>query len=46
MYVPKPEVIGGFPRGAHDITSGDVILINEKTLVVKDLTYDGRGPGA
>ena len=42
---PGRGFVGKFPIGSkHDI-SGDIYVKDNKTLVIRNFTYSGRGPG-
>lgn len=43
---PGPHVLPSFSRLAHGVRSGDVVVTDEKTLVINNLFYDGQGPDA
>ena len=34
------------PEILHDVTSGHVTFINQRQVLIENLTYDGLGPGA
>ena len=36
--------IGSFHSHAHDVV-GDVYAVDERTIFIKDFSYDGQGPG-
>lgn len=42
---PKPQVIGQFSELAHSVRSGNVTVLDDRTIHIKDLHYDGLGPG-
>ena len=43
--VPKEKSLGPLPSLAHGVKSDDVIIIDSKTFLIKNLYYDGAGPG-
>lgn len=36
--------IGSFQTYVHDVV-GDVFAVDERTIFIKDFSYDGQGPG-
>lgn len=43
--IPKEKSLGPLPTLAHGVKSDDVIIVDSKTLLIKNLYYDGAGPG-
>ncbi|CAH1784589.1 unnamed protein product [Owenia fusiformis] len=43
---PQAKSIGQFSELAHGLRSGEVVILDEKTLMVNNLHYDGQGPDA
>lgn len=42
---PKPQNLGPLTHRAHAVYSGDVTIIDDKTISILNLRYDGQGPG-
>ena len=42
---PAAKMIGEFAQRAHDVRSGDIFVQDTKTFHIKNLHYDGTGPG-
>ena len=43
--MPGPVSVGEFSRAAHGVRSGDVTVLDKRTIRIEDLHYDGLGPG-
>ncbi|XP_067928652.1 protein Skeletor, isoforms B/C-like [Watersipora subatra] len=43
---PQPQMIGQFSQLAHQVSSGQVTILDEKTIKIEQFTYDGQGPDA
>jgi len=43
---PAPRVIAPFKKLAHGVSSGQVIIKDSRTILIKNLKYDGAGPDA
>ncbi|XP_046627738.1 protein Skeletor, isoforms B/C [Neodiprion virginianus] len=46
LDVPKPRVLPEFSRFAHGLRSGNISILDSKTLYIPNLHYDGEGPDA
>ncbi|XP_048505189.1 protein Skeletor, isoforms B/C isoform X2 [Athalia rosae] len=46
LDVPKPRVLPEFSRFAHGLRSGNISILDSKTLYIPNLHYDGAGPDA
>jgi len=42
---PASQKISELSRRSHDVSSGAVQIINAKTILLPELTYDGKGKG-
>lgn len=42
---PKPQLLGQLSELAHQVRSGDVTVLDDRTISIKGLHYDGLGPG-
>ena len=43
---PKKRVLPEFKRLNHGVRSGNITILDEKTIYIPELHYDGRGPAA
>ncbi|XP_065556383.1 protein Skeletor, isoforms B/C-like isoform X2 [Artemia franciscana] len=43
---PMPQTLPEFKRFAHGVRSGNVTILDEKTIYIPNLHYDGEGPDA
>ena len=41
-----PQTLPEFKRFAHGVRSGNVTILDEKTIYIPNLHYDGEGPDA
>ncbi|KAG8222980.1 hypothetical protein J437_LFUL002703 [Ladona fulva] len=46
LEVPRPRVLPEFRRLAHSLRSGNVSILDAKTIYIPNLHYDGAGPDA
>ncbi|XP_014613047.1 PREDICTED: protein Skeletor, isoforms B/C [Polistes canadensis] len=46
LEVPKPRVLPEFSRLAHGLRSGNISILDSKTIYIPNLHYDGAGPDA
>ncbi|XP_011136070.1 protein Skeletor, isoforms B/C isoform X2 [Harpegnathos saltator] len=46
LKVPKLQVLPEFSRLAHNLRSGNVSILDSKTIYIPNLHYDGGGPDA
>ncbi|XP_032682523.1 protein Skeletor, isoforms B/C isoform X2 [Odontomachus brunneus] len=46
LKVPKLQVLPEFSRLAHDLRSGNISILDSKTIYIPNLHYDGGGPDA
>ena len=46
IRVPSPRVLTEFSRLDHGLRSGEVTILDHKTIRIPDLHYDGRAPAA
>ena len=46
VELPASKIIGTFERRAHQVSSGPVTVITDRTIMIADFTYDGFGPGS
>ncbi|XP_071440906.1 protein Skeletor, isoforms B/C-like isoform X1 [Hetaerina americana] len=46
LEVPRPRVLPEFRRLAHGLRSGNVSILDAKTIYIPNLHYDGAGPDA
>ena len=44
MYTTKGGLVGTLPTEQHRI-SGELYIVDSKTLFIEDFNYDGGGPG-
>ena len=42
---PKPQSLGQITSFGHDVSSGDITVLTDRTISIKNLKYDGAGPG-
>ena len=42
---PKARDVGVFDGTAHKVASGTVTILDTRTIYIRDLVYDGNGPG-
>lgn len=45
FQAPAPQNIGKFTTRAHNVASGEVTILDDRTISIKSLRYDGQGPG-
>ena len=45
FVAPKPQKIGKFSELAHGVSSGEVTVLDDRTIRIEGLNYDGQGPG-
>ena len=43
--IPAPVTIGAFTQRAHQVSSGAVTVLDDRTIEIKNFNYDGNGPG-
>ncbi|XP_013385793.1 protein Skeletor, isoforms B/C [Lingula anatina] len=41
---PRPQVLGPFKLTTHGVSSGNIIVLDTKTVVIPNFKYDGLGP--
>lgn len=41
---PAPQMIGEFSQLNRDVSSGEVTVLNDRQIMIKNYTYDGLGP--
>lgn len=46
LKVPKLQVLPEFSRLAHGLRSGNISILDSKTIYIPNLHYDGGGPDA
>ncbi|XP_043677738.1 protein Skeletor, isoforms B/C isoform X1 [Vespula pensylvanica] len=46
LDIPKPRVLPEFSRLAHGLRSGNISILDSKTIYIPNLHYDGAGPDA
>ncbi|XP_026669797.1 protein Skeletor, isoforms B/C isoform X2 [Ceratina calcarata] len=46
LKVPKTRTLPEFSRLAHGLRSGNITILDEKTIYIPNLHYDGAGPDA
>ncbi|XP_067929644.1 protein Skeletor, isoforms B/C-like isoform X1 [Watersipora subatra] len=46
ISVPAPVNIGTFTSRAHQVSSGDVTVLTDRSIRIESFTYDGYGPDA
>ncbi|KAK0183368.1 hypothetical protein PV327_001417 [Microctonus hyperodae] len=46
LDIPKPRVLPEFFRFAHGLRSGNISILDSKTIYIPNLHYDGAGPDA
>lgn len=46
LELPKPRVLPEFSRLAHGLRSGNISILDSKTIYIPNLHYDGAGPDA
>ncbi|XP_074107985.1 protein Skeletor, isoforms B/C [Cotesia typhae] len=46
LEIPRPRVLPEFSRLAHGLRSGNISILDSKTLYIPNLHYDGAGPDA
>ncbi|XP_043267996.1 protein Skeletor, isoforms B/C [Venturia canescens] len=46
LEVPKTRVLPEFSRLAHGLSSGNISILDSKTIYIPNLHYDGAGPDA
>lgn len=46
LEIPKPRVLPEFSRLAHALSSGNISILDSKTIYIPNLHYDGAGPDA
>ncbi|XP_057339793.1 protein Skeletor, isoforms B/C isoform X2 [Microplitis mediator] len=44
--IPRPRVLPEFSRLAHGLRSGNISILDSKTIYIPNLHYDGAGPDA
>lgn len=45
FVAPAPQAIGVFSQLAHDVASGTVTVLTDRSIQIKAMRYDGSGPG-
>ncbi|XP_037077644.1 LOW QUALITY PROTEIN: protein Skeletor, isoforms B/C-like [Pollicipes pollicipes] len=43
---PRPQRVGRLKTLEHDVSSGDIVVVDAQTLLVPDFSYDGSAPDA
>ncbi|XP_034940095.1 protein Skeletor, isoforms B/C isoform X2 [Chelonus insularis] len=46
LEIPRPRVLPEFSRLAHGLRSGNISILDTKTIYIPNLHYDGGGPDA
>ncbi|XP_063988735.1 protein Skeletor, isoforms B/C isoform X1 [Diachasmimorpha longicaudata] len=46
LDIPKPRILPEFSRLAHGLRSGNISILDSKTIYIPNLHYDGAGPDA
>lgn len=46
LEIPRPRVLPEFSRLAHGLRSGNISILDSKTIYIPNLHYDGAGPDA
>ena len=45
IQFPAPQRIGTFAMRAHQVSSGIVTVLTDRTIRIDNFNYDGNGPG-
>lgn len=46
LDIPRPKMLPEFSRLAHGLRSGNISILDSKTIYIPNLHYDGAGPDA
>jgi len=46
LEAPRPRVLPEFKRLAHGLRSGNITILDARTIYIPNLHYDGAGPDA